>query len=293
MTWYEAIILGIVEGITEFLPISSTGHLIIAADLMGMSDDEETKAAIDGYIIVIQAFALLAIIGLYLPRMIQMLRGLLGRDRNGLKLFINICIAFAPILVLGPLLHSTIMTHLFRPTPVLLALFLGGIWMIWIDHRRKQLGEEQFSLEIDDLTWKHALGIGLFQCASMWPGTSRAMMTIAGATVLGMKPARAAEFSFLLGLPTILGATVYEVGQDLLRNRDPESADPETAVMFDVIGWGPLLLGCLVTVISAALAVKWLVSFLSHHGLAAFGWYRIGLCIVIGVLLLFNVIQLA
>ncbi|TVQ51449.1 MAG: undecaprenyl-diphosphate phosphatase [Phycisphaerales bacterium] len=288
MTWYEAIILGIVEGITEFLPISSTGHLIIAADLMGMSDDEETKAAIDGYIIVIQAFALLAIIGLYFPRMIQMLRGLFGRDRKGLKLFINICIAFAPILVLGPLLHSTIMTHLFRPTPVLLALFLGGIWMIWIDHRRKQFGEEQYILEIDDLTWKHALGIGLFQCASMWPGTSRAMMTIAGATVLGMKPARAAEFSFLLGLPTILGATVYELGKDLLL-----SQDPDTAAMFDVIGWGPLLLGCVVTVISAALAVKWLVGFLSNHGLAAFGWYRIALCVVMGVLLLFNVIQLA
>lgn len=287
MTWLEAIVLGIVEGITEFLPVSSTGHLIIAANLMGMTDDPEHKAAIDSYIVVMQAFALLAIVGLYFPRMMQMARGLLGRDRAGRKLFINICIAFAPILILGPLLHGTIMTYLFHPAPVLLALFLGGVWMIWIDYRRKQLGEQQFSLEIEDLNWKHALGIGLFQCASMWPGTSRAMMTIGGATVLGMKPARAAEFSFLLGLPTILGATVYEIGKDLLL-----SQNPETTAMFEVLGLGPMILGCVVTVLAAALAVKWLVAFLNHHGLAAFGWYRIALCVVMGVLLTLSIIEL-
>jgi len=288
MEWWQAIILGVVEGVTEFLPVSSTGHLIIAADLMGLSEDETVKGAVDAYLIVIQAFALLAIVGLYFPRLLRMLRGLFGQDRDGLRLALHILLAFAPILVLGPLLHSRIMAHLFSPAPVLLALLLGGVWMIWIDRRRAKRGELDAGIELEQMTWKHALGIGLFQCVSMWPGTSRAMMTIVGGVMLGLKPARAAEFSFLLGLPTILGATVYAIGKDLLDAQESDAAN-----MFEIIGVGSVVIGCVVTVISAALAVKWFVAYLGRSGLAPFGWYRVGLCAVLGVLILTGLVQIA
>jgi len=286
MEWYHAVILGIVEGITEFLPVSSTGHLIIAAALMGL-DRDELKTAIDGYTVVIQAFALLAIVGLYWPRLMQMVRGVFGYDPAGRRLVVHLFVAFVPILILGPMLYNTIMDHLFRPVPVLAALALGGAWMIWLDYRRQKLGRDAPAMEIDDMTWKHALGIGLFQCVSMWPGTSRAMMTIAGGTMLGLKPARAAEFSFLLGLPTIGGAMVYQLYKDFYANDDAEAMN-----MADTLGWWPMILGCIMTVIFAAIAVKWLVRFLERHGLAGFGWYRIALCAVLGTLLYSGIVVL-
>lgn len=279
MEWYQALILGIVEGITEFLPISSTGHLIIASTLMGLTDDG-VKDAVDGFNIIIQAFALLAIVGLYFPRCWQMLKGLLGFDEAGRQLLFHLTIAFLPIVVLGPLLYNTIMAHLFHPTPVLLALALGGVWMIWLDRRNKNLGEAGPSMEIEDMTWKQALGIGLFQCGSMWPGTSRAMMTIVGGTMLGLRPAKAAEFSFLLGLPTISSAMVYQLYKDFYGSGEAESLN-----MIQTLGWTPIIVGCVTTVIFAALAVKWLVRFLEHHGLALFGWYRIALCAIMAGLL--------
>lgn len=279
MQWYHALILGIVEGITEFLPVSSTGHLIIASALMGLGDDD-MKGAVDGFNIVIQGFALLAIAGLYFPRCWQMVKGLFGFDAAGRRLLINLIIAFLPIFLLGPMLYSTIMKHLFRPTPVLAALALGGVWMIWLDRRNRKLGDEGPSMEIDDITWKQALGIGLFQCASMWPGTSRAMTTIAGGVMLGLKPARSAEFSFLLGLPTIGGAMAYQLYKDFYRD-----SETDAATMIDTLGWLPIIVGCVTTVIFAALAVKWLVKFLEHHGLALFGWYRIALCVIMASLL--------
>lgn len=286
MEWYHAVVLGIVEGITEFLPVSSTGHLIIVAQLLGVADDAETRAALDGYIIFMQGFALLAIVGLYHARLRQMAAGLVGRDPAGRKLLLNVTVAFLPIAVLGPVLHTSIKALLFRPWPVLVALFLGGVWMIWIDRRRRQLGEERYAMEVDDLTWKQALGIGLFQCVSMWPGTSRAMMTIAGGTVLGMKPARAAEFSFLLGLPTILGATVYEFGTDTFLTAGDRPG------MMEVLGVWPFVLGIGVTVIAATAAVAGLVTFLGRYGLSPFGWYRIALSVVLGAMLFSGMIVL-
>ena len=280
MHWYHALILGIVEGITEFLPVSSTGHLIIASAMMGLDDDPNRKAAVDAYSIVIQAFALLAIVGLYFPRCWQMLKGLFGFDPAGQRLLVHLLLAFIPILILGPLLHERIMEHLFRPVPVLLALALGGIWMIWLGRRGPSAAksDEPTSApsggELHDMTWKQAVGIGLFQCVSLWPGTSRAMMTIAGGTMLGLKPTRSAEFSFLLGLPTIGGAMVYQLAKDFFVEKDVE-----TLHMIDVLGWTPILVGCVSTVVFAALAVKWLVAFLERHGLAIFGWYRIALCL--------------
>lgn len=277
MEWYHALVLGIVEGITEFLPVSSTGHLIIAASLMGLTD-EKIKPAIDGYNIVIQAFALLAIVGLYFPRCWQMLKGVLGFDKAGLRLLLHVLIAFSPMLIVGPLLYNTVMNKLFQPGPVLVGLAGGGVWMIWLDRRHRDRGDEKPSMQIEDMTWKQALGIGLFQCGSMWPGTSRAMMSMAGGTMLGLHPARAAEFSFLLGLPTIGGAMVYQLYKDYT------SSEAEVS-MVQALGWMPIIIGCVTTVICAALAVKWLIGFLENHGLEIFGWYRVVLCAVLAVLL--------
>ncbi len=306
MEWWQAVILGLTEGITEYLPISSTGHLILVSALLGL-DEPETKSAVDTFNIVVQGGAILAVLGLYWQRVVQMLRGLAGKDAAGRKLLINLLVAFMPAAVLGVLLNDIIETNLFSTWPVLAALFLGGIWMIWLDRWRRKRGErlahahvdpetpeserealrEKGEFGIDDLTWKHAFGIGMFQCVAMWPGTSRSMMTIAGGTLLGLKPKEAAEFSFLLGLPTLGGACVYKLGRDILEARD--SGQP---TFIETLGVMPVIIGIGVATLSAALAVKWLVAFLTRHGLHAFGWYRIALCVVLGSLVLAGIVNI-
>ncbi|MFG0253020.1 MAG: undecaprenyl-diphosphate phosphatase, partial [Phycisphaerales bacterium JB038] len=208
MTWWQAIILGLVEGITEYLPISSTGHLIITTALLGL-DDPSVKRAADTFTIVVQGGAIIAVLGLYRRRVLQMIRGLLGKDQAGRKLFVNLLIAFMPAAILGVLLNDLIETHLFRLTPVLLALALGGVWMIWLDRRNKRRGDVDQWTDIEELSGLQALMIGLIQVVAMWPGTSRSMMTIVGGYIVGLKPARAAEFSFLLGLITLSAAAGY------------------------------------------------------------------------------------
>lgn len=286
MEIWQAVVLGLVEGITEFLPISSTGHLILASALMGL-DSPEMKAAVDAFNVVIQGGAILAVLGLYRARVLRMLKGLVGRDPAGLRLFINLVIAFLPAAVLGPLLDDLIETHLFRPVPVLAALALGGVWMIWIDRRRATRAmASEAGHTIDDLTWRRALGIGLFQCIAMWPGTSRSMMTIAGGMMLGLKPKESAEFSFLLGLPTLGAACVYKLAKNL--KESSESGQPN---LFEMLGPTAVVVGAAVAMVSAALAVKWLVGFLNKHGLAAFGWYRLVLAGVLGAAIAGGLVQ--
>lgn len=296
MELWQAIILGLVEGITEYLPVSSTGHLIIAAGLMGL-DDPAHKSAVDAFTIAIQGGAILAVLGLYWPRVRQMVRGVLGADPAGRRLAINLLVAFLPAAVLGVILNDWIEAHLFHLWPVVSALALGGVFMIVVESLRKrhirsrerrgipadgdpaqhEIVEPGREITIDRLTPWHALVIGLLQTVAMWPGTSRSMMTITGGVLVGLKPKEAAEFSFLLGLPTLGGATVYALAKNLKR-----SADAGEQNMFQALGVAPVLLGVLVATIAAALAIKWLVSFLTRHGLAPFGVYRI---VVAGALL--------
>lgn len=291
MNFWQAVILGLVEGITEYLPVSSTGHLIITASLLGL-DGDDRKQAIDAFNIIIQGGAILAVIGLYFPRILRIVNGLLGRDKAGFRLAMHLLIAFLPAAILGVLFNDFIESHLFSTVPVLAALFLGGVWMIALDRwRERRLAsasdEEKASVgrSITELTWSRALAIGLFQCVAMWPGTSRSMMTIAGGTLLGLKPKEAAEFSFLLGLPTLGGACVYKLGTNILDAR--ETGRPN---LFEELGLMPVVVGVVVATIAAALAIRWLVSFLNRHGLKAFGWYRIGLCIVLGTLIAAGVV---
>lgn len=291
MTPLQAIILGLVEGITEYLPVSSTGHLILAAAFLGL-DDPSVKSSVDAFNIVIQGGAILAVLGLYFPRVLSMLRGLVGKDRDGLRLAINILIAFLPAAVLGVVLDDWISSKLFSPGPVIAALVVGGIYMIALDIWRKRKfpqakeGEPQPGLDISDLTPAKALFIGLVQCIAMWPGTSRSMMTITGGVMTGLRPAQAAEFSFLLGLPTLGGACCYKLLKNL--KHASESGEPN---LFEQLGYLPVVLGILVAAISAAFAVKWLVGFLNRHGLTPFGIYRILIGALLGGLVLADIVR--
>lgn len=276
----HAAILGLVEGVTEYLPISSTGHLILTARLLGLGQDADPAAqaamrdAVDTFTIVIQGGAILAVAGLYRRQVIAMLRGVLGRDPAGLRLALLLFIAFLPAAVLGPLLKRTITAHLFHVLPVLLALGVGGIVLIlltpWQRRHFEAAPETRRYVTIATMSLRAALIIGVLQCVAMWPGTSRSMMTIIGGMVIGLRPREAAEFSFLLGLPTLGGACAYELLGALRSD----------AGMFASLGWPAVITGLVVAFISATVAVRWLVGYLSTHGVAIFGWYRLLLCAV-------------
>jgi len=274
--WWQAIVLGLVEGITEYLPVSSTGHLILAESLLNPGGG---GPGMDAFTIVIQGGAILAVLGLYRRSVLDMLAGLLGRNAAGRRLLVNLIVAFVPAMIAGLALHEIIKARLFRAGPVLAALVLGGVYMIVQDRWLRRLPRDG-TVDLDDMTWRQALVIGLFQCVALWPGTSRSMMTITAGVWLGLSPANAARFSFLLGLPTLGGAVAYELFNDIA---SAHATGQPSALLG--LGAGNILLGVLVATVSAALAVRWLVAFLNHHGLGGFGWYRIALAVLLGVLI--------
>ncbi len=283
MTPFQAIVLGIVEGITEYLPVSSTGHLILTAWLLGLGKEGSAKEAIDAFNVIIQGGAILAVVGIYWPRMVSMVKGIFGKDPAGRRLFLLLVVAFLPAAVAGVLLDKWIETRFFRPVPVLIALFCGGVVLLlvkrWQDSvfaKEADGGHAAFK-SIEELSFRDAFIVGCLQCVAMWPGTSRSMMTILGGMYVGLPPARAAEFSFLVGLPTLLGACTLKLFKQV-KGHGLGFVEP-------LGGWGPVLLGIAVATVSAAIAVKWLVGYLSRHSLAIFGWWRIGVATVLAVLL--------
>ena len=254
----QAALLGIVEGLTEFLPVSSTGHLILAARCLRLDGD-----AVKTFEVIVQAGALAAVLGLYWARVASMWRGVLGHDAAGRRLFRNVVISFLPSAAAGVGLHQLITQRLFGFWPVIVALALGGALMIGVD---RWLAERDGapSRTLSSMTSRDALFIGLAQCASLWPGTSRAMVTIVTALLLGMPLTVAAEYSFLLALPMLGAATLLESvsgGRVLLQ---------ET---------GAVAVGCgLVTAaVVATLAMRGFLRYVTRRGLAPFGWYRIGI----------------
>lgn len=296
----EALILGLVEGITEYLPISSTGHLILTNRLLGLSgvgeDGEngtpatpsdtgldsgkpaisELERAANAYVIIIQGGAILAVMLLYWEKILSISRGLLGRDPQGLRLGLLVLVAFVPAAILGPLLDATIENYLFGPGPVALALAVGALLMFamdWRNRKNRRLGSLQSEPPLESMSFGQALFIGLLQCVAMWPGTSRSMMTIVGGMLVGLSARRAAEFSFLLGLLTLGAASAYK----MLREGE------QVLAAIDV---GPALFGIFVSFISALLAVRWLVNYLTRHGLALFAVYRLILAGLIALFLL-------
>ena len=291
-TW-QALILGVIEGITEYLPISSTGHLVVAQQLMGVgtADTPGAKAAADAFAICIQGGAILAVLGLYLPRVLQMIRGVLGQDRDGFRLAMSILVGFLPAAVFGLLLNDWIEAHLFSLWPIIFAWVVGGAAILATAWWRKRNPAPGGGLELLEMTWKMALIIGFMQCVAMWPGTSRSLMTIVGGILMGLTVRAAVEYSFLLGVLTLTAATAKKAVWKVDGLADYDQWLGGARLMWDSYGALPTAVGLAAAAISAALAVKWLVSYLQSHGLSIFGWYRIALGLVIGGLVLSGVVS--
>jgi undecaprenyl-diphosphatase len=254
-----AILLGIVEGLTEFLPISSTGHLVLAAHWLGLDDDDPANKAFE---IVVQLGAILAVLVHYRKLLGDRAKGLLAGDPRSQQLFAALGIAFAPAAVAGLLLHKAIKAHLQKPLPVAAALVAGGVAMILIERWVKRRGPQAEDRGLDAVTPKRALAIGLGQCLSLWPGTSRSMSTIVAGQLVGLSTAAAAEFSFLLALPTLAAATVYE-------------GFKSRAVLASGVGVESIALGLVVSFVVAWVVIASFLRYLRKHGLEPFGWYRI------------------
>ena len=273
----QAMILGLVEGLTEYLPVSSTGHLILAQRAMGIGGDDNDAVAADAYAICIQSGAILAALGLYVGTIRRVVNGGLGRDPEGFRLGLNLLIGFLPAAVIGLIFVDLIKKNLFGLWPVVIAWFLGGIAILTIDRFRanhpSREGRDLFSL-----SWRGALVIGFIQCLAMWPGTSRSLVTIVGGILVGLNLQSALVFSFLLGAVTLGASTAYDTVQ-------------HGSLMLATYGWPSLITGFLVSLLSAVVAVRWMVNYLKQHGLAVFGWYRIGLSILVGFLLLTDIIS--
>lgn len=268
----QAVLLGVIEGITEFLPISSTGHLVLADHFLGLKDpaqvSAEQLAAINAFEVVIQGGAIIAVAWAFLRRVGDMLLGLAGKNPVGLRLVINLIVAFLPAAVFGLLAHDAIERYLQSAWPVVAALAVGGLVMILFERSDLARQRRVTGLRVDDLTWRHALTIGCLQCVAMWPGTSRSMMTILGGMLVGLTPIAAAEFSFLLGLPTLLAATGFK-------------ALKEGHVLVTYVGWNAMAIGLLTAAFSAFICVRGLLAWLNNRGLAIFGWYRLALAAII------------
>jgi undecaprenyl-diphosphatase len=284
----DAVVLGVVEGVTEFLPISSTGHLIIANRLLGLESGKQLtdkagqplwfkppspqypagvpltlKLAADTYTVIIQVGAIAAIALLYWRQMLSMFIGLLGRSSAGFRLVRNVVCATVPVAVVGLLAHDWIDENLFSVPAVIGAQVAGALLMLWAERWRRANSGIGFSKgDPSDLTLRKSFGIGFAQCLALWPGTSRSMVTIVGGYLAGLNAAKAAEFSFLVGLPTLAGAALLK-------------AVKSGPAMIDVFGWGNVLLGAGVAAITALVAVKFLVYFITRHGLTLFAYYRL------------------
>ncbi len=270
MSLIDALILGLVEGLTEYLPVSSTGHLLLAERLMGIPSSD----AADAFAICIQAGAILAVLGLYYRRVGDMAMGMLGRSEPGRHLAFNILAAFIPAAVLGLILEKTIKKYLFGGDtwglwPIVAAWFVGGVAILVVSFfKRRTPGRPGFGLE--SLTVRMAVIIGVAQCLAMWPGVSRSLITIVGGMIVGLSLSAAVEFSFLLGVLTLSAATSLDV---LRHGRE----------MLEAFGAAPLVIGFFAAWLSAMLAVKWMVGYLNKHGMSIFGWYRMALAVVVAV----------
>ncbi len=292
----DAITLGVVEGVTEFLPVSSTGHLIIATRVLGLESAAPLKGrdgqplwyhapsakypagepltlklAADTYNVVIQFGAIAAVALLYWSKLVSLVMGLLGRDRTGRRLLINLIIAFIPAAVVGLALKNWIDANLFSVGAVIIAQVIGAGLMLYAENwRRRNYKVRPAEDGLEQMPPHHAAGIGALQVLALWPGMSRSMTTIVGGYFAGLDPKRAAEFSFLLGFLTLTAATLLK-------------SVTHGAAMIQVFGWSHILLGAVVAAVTAAGCVRWLVGWLTRHGLAVFAWYRLAMAALLAV----------
>ena len=247
----KAAILGLVEGFTEFLPISSTGHLIVVGDLLNFNDERGKL-----FEIVIQSAAILAVMWEYRAKIATVLGGV-TRERQAQMFVMNLFIAFLPLAILGLLFGKHIKALLFNPVTVGVTSIIGAIFILWAERRKHTVTVES----VDDLTWKDALKMGLAQALALILGTSRSGATIIGGLFFGLSRKAATEFSFFLAMPTLIVATIYQLYKEraLLSNND----------------WGMWSVGFVTSFIAAFLCVRWLLRYISSHDFTVFAWYRI------------------
>ncbi len=257
MNSFQAFLLGLVEGITEYLPVSSTGHLLVVQRLLGIPESRESAA----FAICIQAGAIAAVFLLYSGRIRTTVLGALGRHPDGRRLFFQLVAAFIPAAVVGLLFDDAIEQVLFGPWPIV-AAWTAGAAVILALGQHPALLDRTVGKNIEGIDVRTAALVGLCQCLALWPGTSRSLATILGGVLLGMSLPAAVEFSFLLGLLTLGAATAWKAMGD-------------GAVMVSSYGWGPILVGFLTAGVSAFAAVRWMVDWLGRRGLALFAWWRL------------------
>lgn len=253
----KAAILGLVEGFTEFLPISSTGHLIVVGDLLNFNDERGKL-----FEIVIQSAAILAVMWEYRAKIATVLSGV-TRERQAQMFMLNLFVAFLPLAILGLLFGKHIKALLFNPLTVATTSIVGAIFILWAERRQHTVTVET----VDDLTWKDALKMGLAQALALIPGTSRSGATIIGGLFFGLSRKAATEFSFFLAMPTLIVATLYQLykERDLLSNND----------------WGMWGVGFITSFIAAFLCVRWLLRYISSHDFTVFAWYRIAFGLIL------------
>ena len=276
----KAIIMGVVEGLTEFLPISSTGHLILAGSLLDFTGPGFTKEKADVFEIVIQAGAILAVCWEYRSRIAAVVGGLFT-ERKAQRLVINLIVAFLPAAILGVLFSKAIKAHLFSAVPVATAFIVGGLIILWVERRHKRVNQGGSSdvariESVDDMTVVDAFKVGCAQMFALIPGTSRSGATIIGGMLFGLSRKAATEFSFFLAIPTLFGATIYSLykARALL--------EPSDVPLFTI--------GTLAAFISAFLCVRWLLRYISNHDFTLFAWYRIAFGIIVLVTAYYGVV---
>jgi undecaprenyl-diphosphatase len=253
----KALILGVVEGLTEFLPVSSTGHLILAGDLLGFNDDRGKL-----FEIVIQCGAILAVCWEYRVRIGSVISGL-GSKPEAQRFVLNLVIAFIPAAVLGLAFGKAIKAQLFQPVPVALAFIVGGFVILWAEKREHTVRIR----EVDEMRWRDALKVGFAQAFALIPGTSRSGATIIGGLLFGLSRKAATEFSFFLAIPTLFAASAYQLYKE------------RALLAFDDIGmWA---VGFVSAFVSAFLCVRWLLRYISNHDFTPFAWYRIAFGLVV------------
>ncbi len=254
-----AALMGVVEGLTEFLPVSSTGHLILAGHYTGF-DQLLGKETADAFEIVIQLGAILAVVAAYPGRFVGLLRFKDNRGLTGLRGIGLLVITSIPAAIVGLLVHKAIEKHLFNNMTVAAALAVGALWILAVEYYRPQTKVDG----VDSLTWREALSIGLFQCLALWPGMSRSASTILGGMMSGVERKTATEYSFFAAVPIMIAATLFKFC-DFYRHQ----------AHFDVAQMQVFAIGFVVSFIFAWIAVKGFIHFLSRHTLVPFAWYRL------------------
>ncbi len=253
----KALAMGVVEGLTEFLPVSSTGHLILAGDLLGFHDAKGKM-----FDLFIQSGAMLAVVWEYRAKFLGVLAGL-GSDPAARRFVANLVVAFLPAAVLGLAFGGLIKAHLFAAVPVAIAFIAGALVILWVERRARHVRIES----VDDMDWRDALKVGFAQCFALIPGTSRSGATIIGGMLFGLSRRAATEFSFFLAVPTLVAAGAY----DLYKHR----------ALLDGGDFGTFAVGFVASFVSAFACVRWLIRYVAAHDFRPFAWYRIVFGVVV------------